>query len=333
MINILKEINSTTMIVEENNHIYIAKEISLDAVPVYKRLMQIENPNIVKLYKTDIVNDRTCIIQEYVQGDTLKEYVEKNGALSDSETIKIILQVCNGLSEIHNNGIVHRDITPTNIMICENGTVKIIDFGISRKMKLNQTQDTTILGTHGFAAPEQYGFSQTSAKSDIYSLGVLMNYLKTAKLPNDELAKGRFENIISKCIQVDETRRYEGIDEVVRDITNKGRLSVILSYVPGFRKSVWWHSVIACIYYFLYAFVFYSCLEQATSIKMLISMCGFISFFFFFPVFTMTNFLNWTNKLSFLKNKSKGTKILFQLLFTFLSIAISAVFIILYPTE
>lgn len=330
MYNVLKNINETTMLVEKENFIYIAKVISLEDVPMYKMLMTINNPNIVGFFGTDVINDRFCIIEEYVQGITLEQYYNANrSSITDNDIVNIILQVCNGLEAVHNNGIVHRDINPSNIMITGNGTVKIIDFGISRINKNNQQTDTHILGTQGYAAPEQFGFAQTSAKADIYSLGVLINYLKTGYIPNAVHADGWLGDVVNKCTQIDETKRYSNISDLVGALSKKGHLLRFFSIVPGFRKKIWWHILIASLYYISFVFFTYIMIDMAESLRMTICYFMVDIFLLGMPVPILTNFLDWTNRLSFVRNNSRSTKIVIQVLLTIMCLIISAVFIIL----
>ena len=192
--------------------------------------------------------------EEYVNGVTLEEYISKKGALPDEEVRSIALGICNGLRAVHSIGIVHRDINPNNVMLDSNGIVKIIDFGISRTYKAETHKDTHILGTQGYAAPEQYGFAQTGATADIYSLGVLINYMKTLALPGEALTQGTFRPIVEKCTKIDETLRYSSVEELSAAI--EGRHIPEKSRAPGFRSNVWWHKLIASVYYLLVAFFY-----------------------------------------------------------------------------
>lgn len=332
MIQFLKEINSSTFFAEEDCKIYIAKVISLEDVPMYKLLMSVQNPNIIKFYKTEVVNQKFCVIEEYIQGETLENYVLTRNKLSDEQIKDIIIQICNGLAEIHNLGIVHRDINPSNIMVCNDGTVKIIDFGISRRNKLNQRQDTTILGTQGYAAPEQYGFDQTNARSDIYALGVLINFLKTKKMPNEELAPGKLGDIVIRCTQIDSAKRYESIPDLLDSLMGRGNYKSIFSKIPGYRKGIWWHIIIATIYYLFLLLIFAGLVIASDSIRNFVSYMGCFLCIFVMPVPILTNYGNWTKKSNLTRFKNKSSKITIQIILAFISMCLSYFFIILYKT-
>lgn len=328
--NIIKRINASTLFAETENKIYVLKEIPLEDTNMYKKLIKLNCKNVVNFIETTSIDDKFYIVEEYINGITLNNYLENN-TLDDEKIREIIIQVCNGLREVHRLGIVHRDINPNNIMITENGNTKIIDFGISRTIKSNKSRDTQILGTQGFTAPEQFGFHQTSERSDIYSIGVLMNYLKTKQIPSEELADGWMREIIIKCTQIDETNRYNNIDDLISAINKKSRVNRIIRLIPGFRKRIWWHSLIASVYYIVMLFFLIMSFVISTS-----AVEGIANFFIFFfaltvPVPILTNFLNWKNRLPFIANKSKETKIIFQILLCLISIIISLTIIILCP--
>ena len=133
------------------------------------------------------------------------------GALfSPEEARRILQQVCRALWTLHSIGAVHRDVKPENIILHESEAV-LIDFDAARLHKTESDSDTQVLGTTGFAAPEQYGLSQSDARSDIYSLGILLNVMLTGRHPSKKLAKGRFGRIITRCTQVNPARRYQDV--------------------------------------------------------------------------------------------------------------------------
>ena len=149
------------------------------------------------------------MLEEYIQGDTLGFLLEES-LFSPEETKKIVAQVCQALWALHSLGAVHRDVKPENIIL-RGDTAVLIDFDAARLHKPQADSDTHILGTTGFAAPEQYGFSQSDACSDIYSLGVLMNVMLTGKHPSSQLAPGRFGRIVTRCTQITPKKRYKNV--------------------------------------------------------------------------------------------------------------------------
>lgn len=179
-------------------------------------------------------------IEEIIEGRTLENIVEEN-VLSRKAAKKYMLQLCEAVSLLHSFSIIHRDIKPANIIITPNGSLKLIDFDIARKIKPQKEKDTQILGTVDYASPEQYGFSQTDERSDIYSMGVVYNYMLTGSIPQRKLAKGQVSEIILKCTSMAPGERYNNTKLLKEDIENeKMKASTlfdkITSYIPGMRS-------------------------------------------------------------------------------------------------
>ncbi len=144
----------------------------------------LSHPNIVEVYDVGEDNDQYFIVMEYIDGKNLKDLLKKRGKLTVSEVIDIMSQIADGLSVAHDSYIIHRDIKPQNIMILENGLVKITDFGIAMAMNATQlTQTNSVMGSVHYLPPEQASGKGSTLKSDIYSMGILMYELLTGTLP------------------------------------------------------------------------------------------------------------------------------------------------------
>lgn len=144
----------------------------------------LSHPNIVEMYDVGEDDGQYYIVMEYVEGKTLKQLIKKRGALTVSEVVDIMLQLTDGLAHAHESYIIHRDIKPQNILIMENGLVKITDFGIAMAMNAAQlTQTNSVMGSVHYLPPEQANGKGATVKSDIYSLGILMYELLTGTIP------------------------------------------------------------------------------------------------------------------------------------------------------
>ena len=144
----------------------------------------LSNPNIVEVYDVGEDNGEYYIVMEYVEGKHLKNLLKKRGKLTVPEVIDIVLQITNGLSVAHDSYIIHRDIKPQNILILDNGMIKITDFGIAVAMNATQlTQTNSVMGSVHYLPPEQASGKGATLQSDIYSIGILMYELLTGKLP------------------------------------------------------------------------------------------------------------------------------------------------------
>ena len=188
------------------------------------------HPNIVNIYDVGSENGLHYIVMEYVEGITLKSYIEKKGQLSFKEAFSIAIQVGRGIEAAHNKNIVHRDIKPQNIMISTEGKVKVTDFGIARAATSN-TISSDVMGSVHYSSPEQARNGFVDGKSDIYSLGIVMYEMVTGRVPFDgdttvavaiqhlqeEIVPPSvyapnlpisMEKIILKCTQKNPDRRY-----------------------------------------------------------------------------------------------------------------------------
>ena len=149
-----------------------------------KAIAVLSHPNIVKVYDVSYGDKLQYIVMEYVEGITLKEYIEQQGVISWKETVHFTTQILRALQHAHDKGIVHRDIKPQNIMLLENGTIKVTDFGIARFSRSEtRTMTDTAIGSVHYISPEQARGDITDDKSDIYSVGVVMYEMLTGQLP------------------------------------------------------------------------------------------------------------------------------------------------------
>ena len=176
---------------------------------VYRKLLTVVCPHLPEVYEVGEENGRVAVLEEYVKGDTLAFLLE-GGLLSRQEGKAVARQICEGLWVLHSMGAVHRDIKPENVILRGDQAV-LIDFDASRIYKGEQDGDTRILGTTGYAAPEQYGFSQCDSRADIYSLGVLMNIMLTGEHPSKKLAPGRAGRIVQRCTMTAPKQRYQSV--------------------------------------------------------------------------------------------------------------------------
>ena len=212
---------------------------------VYRKLRDVDCPHLPRIYQVEETGEAVHVLEEYIQGDTLAFLLE-GGTLSPDQAGKILLQLCQGLKVLHGLGAVHRDIKPENIILRGSEAV-LIDFDTSRLRKENTTTDTRIMGTTGYAAPEQYGFTQTDARTDIYSLGILLNEMLTGQHPSQILAKGKFRPIIEKCTRINASQRFHSVRELSAALETAGRprgwycllpavLVLALLLLPGFLQ-------------------------------------------------------------------------------------------------
>ena len=149
-----------------------------------KAISVLSHKNIVKVYDVSYGDRLQYIVMEYVNGITLKEYIEQQGTINTREAIYFVTQILRALQHAHDKGIVHRDIKPQNIMLTSDGTIKVTDFGIARFSRSEtETMNGQAIGSVHYISPEQAKGSVTDAKTDIYSVGVVLYEMLTGKLP------------------------------------------------------------------------------------------------------------------------------------------------------
>ena len=144
----------------------------------------LSHPNIVEMYDVGEDNGNYYIVMEYIEGKTLKQLLKKRGHLTVGEAVDIMLQITDGMVHAHDSYIIHRDLKPQNIMIQEDGQIKITDFGIAMALNSTQlTQTNSVMGSVHYLPPEQASGKGSTIKSDIYSMGILFYELLTGVLP------------------------------------------------------------------------------------------------------------------------------------------------------
>ena len=253
----ISSFNESTSLVQKGNKIYVKKRIPNELTYIYKILVDNSHKNISDILEIFEYEDISVVIEEYISGETLSDILAAQGVQSEIYTKNIIGQICDGLIFLHKHNIIHRDINPNNIMITKEGTVKIIDFDISRSVRKDASGDTVVLGTVGYAAPEQFGFSQSDTRTDIYAVGVLANVMLTGKMPNERLYGGRLGKIIGKATEIDAEIRYKSIVGFKHAFTNEtdentNKFVKALRCIPGFRTWEVWKMLIALIVYLTY---------------------------------------------------------------------------------
>lgn len=174
---------------------------------VYRRLLPVLCPHLPQIMEAAEQDGQTAVLEEYVQGDTLAELL-MGARLTEREARQVTMQLCQALHVLHSMGAVHRDVKPENVILRGSDAV-LIDFDAARIYKVASEGDTQVLGTTGFAAPEQYGIFQSDERADIFSLGVLLNIMLTGKHPSREMAAGKMGRIVRKCTMTAPEQRYQ----------------------------------------------------------------------------------------------------------------------------
>lgn len=207
-ISVLKENANgrTELVADTTGAVYIRKIIARTGLP-YKKLAQIKCAHMPEIYYYSEAYGKTYVIEEFISGETLAAELEQGKKFTAEQVRNIALQICEALIVLHGEGILHRDIKPGNIIV-QGSSVWLIDFGAAKAEGSTKEHDTVILGTPGFAPPEQYGFTTTDARSDIYALGKTMEIL-CGSSHNAKLCK-----IIAVCTAFDPQKRIASAAEL-----------------------------------------------------------------------------------------------------------------------
>ena len=171
----------------ETGRFYIKKHLSIYDRELYTSLKDMNIPGIPRIYHIAEDGNRLIVIEEYINGTPLSSFISEHGPFSACDAADIISNLCDILSVLHSctPPIIHRDIKTSNIIISSDMQVTLIDFNASKKFDSGKNYDTCLMGTAEYAAPEQFGFSQSDARTDIYALGILLNILITGCFPKD----------------------------------------------------------------------------------------------------------------------------------------------------
>lgn len=220
-----------------------------------KAIAVLSHPNIVKIYDVGFTEKIQFIVMEYIDGITLKEFMEQQGVLKWKDAIHFIIQVLRALQHAHDRGIVHRDIKPQNIMLFPDGTIKVMDFGIARfAREEGKTLSDKAIGSVHYISPEQARGDITDEKSDIYSVGIMLYEMLTGQKPfdadnpvsvalmhmqtkaknpreiNETIPEG-LEDIVVRAMYKEASKRYQSASEMIKDIEEfKRNPSIVFEY-------------------------------------------------------------------------------------------------------
>ena len=301
---------------QQNKHFFVKKVLDVYNPDIYEYLCTHHikgTPHIID-YCED--NGKLIVIEEYISGCTLAEKIIE-APLNEVDIKRYILELCHILANLHslNPPVIHRDIKPSNIIITNDDDVVLLDFNAAKRYSPEESSDTMLLGTHGYAAPEQYGFGSSSPQTDIYSIGILLK-----ELSGDNHF---FDDIIAKCTQINPADRYKNISELVNalDISaadtpattinttntqasaipaatipaDKPAFSIKDLIPPGYRTKTPWKMLVATTVYAFIILVSSSLVFENITGPSLILYRLFAFSIFIIPVFSIFNYMNVCN--------------------------------------
>ena len=258
----------------ETGQVCVRKRLSAYNAPLYRFLRDTRPAGVPAVYECLDDDDFAIVIEEYVSGITLRSYLTEHGPLSESDARGIISALCDTLNRLHSaeKPVICRDLKPENVILSSTLVPTIIDFDSAKFLSATR-KDTVLLGTPGYAAPEQFGFAASDGRTDIYALGVIYNELLTGKLPGEQLAAGKAGILISQCISMNPDDRPKDVNEVKKALWAEAAVPAIARYpvkpavrpasestpvtrkqthpklLPGFRNGDPFHMIVAALGY------------------------------------------------------------------------------------
>ena len=269
----------------ETGQIYVKKILDVFHPGVYRSLLEHPVIGIPKIIDCIEEEHQLILIEEYISGTSLQEKIERK-ELTIPDILDYIRDLCNILEHLHlrTPAIIHRDIKPSNIIITHYNRAVLLDFNAAKYYSSQKEEDTVLLGTQGYAAPEQYGFGASSPQTDIYSLGILFKeMILSVSRPTPKM-----ETIITKCTQMNPLERYPHIGAFRKDLmslihpdpSGSPYDNVSKYTLPGFRTKTPWKMLLASCYYL---FISWMCLSM--EIKNTYGIVLWLEKIFFFGIF------------------------------------------------
>lgn len=327
-IAIISEEHNVYIVQNTNDkHIYVKKILNVYNSDVYESLLHHQFfglPHIYEMYQED---NTLTIIEEYISGPTLDELINSSYKFSLEKVKNIAAQLCSILENMHNNSpaIIHRDIKPSNIILRSDGTIVLLDLNAAKHVSNDKNEDTTLLGTKGYAAPEQYGFGVSNPQTDIYALGMVMNTLLYGEFSSTPFPNSELTHLIEKCIQLNPKDRYKNVsmlkEELENDYVHKSKYgnSSIRKYLPpGYRSLNPFNIMMSSAGYI---FLFWLCLSlevkdaspNSLFIERLFSLLIFIGI-----IFISSNYLNIHQSIPLYNSKNRFIRLLGIILLDFI---------------
>lgn len=182
-------------------------------------LQALDHTHLPKIQEVLVEDGKLFLYEEFIHGKTLTQIIQQSEMIEIEALLKMTLELLDALIALHSKGIIHRDVKPGNIMMTNDGVLKLIDFDAVRTFDGGKETDTVQLGTVGFASPEQFGFAESDRRSDLYSVGVVMNVCATKKYPKEQLSTNKFlRPVILKATKLDPNDRYQSALEMKREV-------------------------------------------------------------------------------------------------------------------
>lgn len=204
----------------ETEKLYVRKDLSIYNRSIYEQIKANPVPNMPMIYECIEEKEQLIVIEEYIHGSSMEQLFQERGPFPEDLICFCMRILCDTLHYLHAQSppIIHRDIKPSNILLTNEGMVKLIDINIAKSYKDGESQDAQCMGTVEFAAPEQYGLGQSDVRTDIYAIGVAMNYMLCGEFPAKQLYQGKIGPIIKRCTEPEPQKRFQNVEELYEEL-------------------------------------------------------------------------------------------------------------------
>lgn len=312
--------------------IFVMKHMQVYDLRVFEYLKAHPGPGLPRIEELIEADHSLYVVEDYVSGLSLRAMLDHmDRPMDEPQALDIAVQVCRILSPLHRQDppMVHRDIKPENLIITDDNRVVLVDFNSAKESRQAQGQDTILIGTAGYAAPEQYGFSSSAPTADVYAVGVLLHEMLTGALPTERTYAGTLSSILKKCLEMDPKNRYHDADALLRALTRaqapekKAKVQEREAgthsawALPGFRNRSLSGRIFAGLgYFFLVGLCTLTEFEGVTAQPALLFNRLGIFFLFFGQVLWFGNYRNIWDRFPLTKSSNQFLKILGILLWS-----------------
>lgn len=274
----------------KSQKIYVKKILDVYNIYIYEYLHNHPINGTPKIIDYCEEGDQLTIIEEYISGCSLQEKIQ-NHSLSLNDILSYMQDICDVVDQLHSitPAVIHRDIKPSNVVITNYNRAVLLDFNAAKYYSSSSTEDTILLGTQGYAAPEQYGFGSSTPQTDIYSLGIMLKEM----LISANLNFAEYATVIQKSTQINPAERYQGIKDFKKALSAKTDSKLLITpssnpesfTPPGFRSKKIWKMFVASIYYI---FISWLCLtlqvKNVSGVALWFEKIFLLAMFLFVPI-------------------------------------------------
>lgn len=310
---------------DASGKLFIRKILHVHDSEVYRALLEMHPEGVPEIAFFGYTAEGLSVVEEYIDGRTLQSIIEETGPLPEEKAVRYLVELCGILAPLHGHvpAIVHRDIKPSNIIISTTGKLYLVDFDAATHYSDEKDGDTVLMGTHGYAAPEQYGFSASDPRTDVYAVGRLAQMLFRGELLPAENYTGPCEKVIKRCLSMDPTLRYKSAAELRRAFKHRIPFSPTLD-LPGFRSKTLWKMVPAGLFYMFFTFGFIGDLIKQSGLKRVGDIVLFVDVIL--TIFVIFDYRNWSIILPFSGSPHPIVRAVSRIIFTALIVLLMQIF-------